>query len=54
MPKHLLIGIDGGATRCLARIRDMNGNLLGEGEGGPANIHSDFSIARESIRAATK
>ena len=54
MPKHLLIGIDGGATRCLARIRDMDGNLLGEGEGGPANIHSDFSIAKESIRAATK
>jgi glucosamine kinase len=54
MPKHLLIGIDGGATRCLARIRDLNGNLLGEGEGGPANIHSDFSIARESIHAATK
>jgi glucosamine kinase len=54
MPRHLLIGIDGGATRCLARIRDMDGNLLGEGEGGPANIHSDFSIAKESIRAATK
>ena len=54
MPKHLLIGIDGGATRCLARICDMDGNFLGEGEGGPANIHSDFSIAKESIRAATK
>ena len=54
MPRHLLIGIDGGATRCLARIRDMDGNLLGEGEGGPANIHSDFSIAKESIRGATK
>ena len=54
MPKHLLIGIDGGATRCLARICDMDGNALGEGEGGPANIHSDFSIAKESIRAATK
>jgi len=54
MPRHLLIGIDGGATRCLARIRDTDGNLLGEGEGGPANIHSDFSIAKESIRPATK
>ena len=54
MPSHLLIGIDGGATRCLARIRDMDGNLLGEGEGGPANIHSDFSLAKQSIRAATK
>ena len=54
MPSQLLIGIDGGATRCLARIRDMDGNLLGEGEGGPANIHSDFSLAKQSIRAATK
>jgi glucosamine kinase len=54
MLKHLFIGIDGGATRCLARIRDTDGNLLGEGEGGPANIHSDFLTAKESIRAATK
>lgn len=54
MPSQLLIGIDGGATRCLARIRDLDGNLLGEGEGGPANIHSDLSLAKQSIRAATK
>jgi glucosamine kinase len=54
MSKHFFIGIDGGATRCLARIRDMDGNLLGEGEGGPSNIHSDFPLARESIRGATK
>jgi glucosamine kinase len=54
MSKHLFIGIDGGATHCLARIRDIDGNLLGEGEGGPANIHSDFFVAKESIRVATK
>jgi glucosamine kinase len=28
--------------------------LLGEGEGGPSNIHSDLSLAKASIRAATK
>ena len=50
MSKHFFIGIDGGATHCLARIRDLDGNSLGEGEGGPANIHSDFSLAKESIR----
>jgi len=54
MPRYLLIGIDGGATRCVARIRDTDGNLLGEGEGGPANIHSDFCLAKQSIRSATK
>lgn len=54
MSKHFFLGIDGGATRCLARIRDMDGNLLGEGEGGPANIHSDFLLAKESIRSAAK
>ena len=54
MPKPFFIGVDGGATHCLARIRDLDGHLLGEGVGGPANIHSDFPLAKESIRGATK
>jgi glucosamine kinase len=54
MAEHFFIGIDGGATHCQARIRDIDGHLLGEGEGGPANIHSDFPLAKDSIRAATK
>ena len=54
MSKHFFIGVDGGATHCLARIRDLDGNLLGEGVGGPANIHSDFLLAKNSIRGATK
>jgi glucosamine kinase len=48
------IGIDGGASTCRARLRDGNGNLLGEGCGGPANIHLDLDLAKESIRAASK
>jgi glucosamine kinase len=48
------IGIDGGASSCRARLRDRNGNLLGEGCGGPANIHLDLDLAKESIRAASK
>jgi glucosamine kinase len=32
----------------------LDGNLLGEGVGGPANIHSDFPLAKESIRGAAK
>ena len=54
MSKHLFIGIDGGATFCRARIRDIGGNLLGEGRGGPANIHSDLPLAVQSIRAASE
>jgi hypothetical protein len=54
MLKPLFIGIDGGATFCRARFRDMDGNLLGEGEGGPANIHSNFRLAVESIQTACR
>jgi len=52
MSKPFFIGVDGGATSCRARIRDMDGNLLGEGGSGPANIHSNFRLAMESIRLA--
>ena len=54
MSKQLFIGIDGGASVCRARIRDMQGNLLGEGWGGPANICSDLALAVQSIRAASE
>ena len=52
--KHLFIGVDGGASCCRARIRDMQGNLLGEGWGGPANIHLDLDLAVQSIRVASE
>ena len=52
MAKPFFIGIDGGATSCRARIRDMDGTLLGEGGSGPANILSNFRLAIESIRLA--
>jgi glucosamine kinase len=52
MSKPFFVGIDGGATSCRARIRDMDGSLLGEGESGPANIHSNFRLAMESIQLA--
>jgi glucosamine kinase len=54
MRKQVFIGIDGGASFCRARIRDMHGNLLGEGWGGPANIHLNLSLAARSIRAASE
>ena len=54
MTKYFFIGIDGGASSCRARLRDMEGNLLGEGCGGPANIHLDLDLAKESVRAASR
>lgn len=52
MSKHFFVGVDGGATSCRARIRDLDGNILGEGSGGPANIHANLELARQSLRAA--
>ena len=54
MTEYFFIGIDGGASSCRARLRDMEGNLLGEGCGGPANIHLDLDLAKESVRAASR
>lgn len=47
--EFLLLGIDGGGTRCRARLCRMSGTVLGEGEAGPANIR--FGI-EESFAAA--
>jgi glucosamine kinase len=45
------IGVDGGATRCRARLRDEQGRALAEATGGAANIHVDFPAAIASMRA---
>lgn len=37
MAEDLFIGVDGGGSRCRARLRDAAGTLLGEGVGGAAN-----------------
>jgi glucosamine kinase len=44
------IGVDGGATRCRARLRDPNGSALAEAAGAAANIHVDFAAAIEVMR----
>lgn len=44
------IGVDGGATRCRARLRDPGGAALGEAIGAAANIHVDFAAAVEVMR----
>jgi glucosamine kinase len=54
MAQGLYLGIDGGGTRCRARLRDHAGALLGEAEGGLANIYQDFEEAIACIRATAE
>lgn len=44
-----LVGIDGGGTSCRARIKDSQGNFLGEAKSGSANIMLGAEIAMASI-----
>ncbi|HEX9447326.1 MAG TPA: BadF/BadG/BcrA/BcrD ATPase family protein, partial [Dongiaceae bacterium] len=54
MSEGLYLGIDGGGSKCRARIRDSAGRLLGEAEGGHANIYRDRDEARQSIIATAQ
>ena len=47
----LTLGVDGGATRCRARLRDADGKTLAEASGAAANIHVDFAAAIAVLRA---
>jgi glucosamine kinase len=46
------LGIDGGGSKCRARIRDEHGRLLGEAVGGSSNIYQDFEGSLANIVAA--
>lgn len=47
----LLLAVDGGGTRCSARLTTLSGNLLGEAVAGPANlrrgVNRSFAIVAE-------
>jgi glucosamine kinase len=43
------LGIDGGGSRCRARIRDEHGQQLSEAQGGASNIYQDLSAAVATI-----
>ncbi|WP_315308970.1 BadF/BadG/BcrA/BcrD ATPase family protein [Pantoea vagans] len=45
MQPHYLLGIDGGGTQCRARLTDLQGHVLAEATGGPANVWSDYDAA---------
>jgi len=49
---EIWIGIDGGATKTIARVEDASGRLLGSGRAGPANIRASTAAAWEAIEAA--
>lgn len=51
-PVPLFIGIDGGGTRCRARLAAADGVTLGEGVGGAANIRLGLDAAWSAIMAA--
>jgi glucosamine kinase len=49
----LLLGVDGGGTRCRARLADLSGTVLGEGTAGPANIRFGLEESFAAVREAT-
>ena len=49
----LLLGVDGGGTGCRARLTDVNGNVLGEGTAGPANIRFGIKESFAAVLHAT-
>ena len=52
-PDLLLIGIDGGGTKCRARLCAPSGAILGEGLAGPANIRLGLENSLAAVRQAT-
>jgi glucosamine kinase len=54
MNAPLFLGIDGGGTKCRARLRDAQGNLLGEGAGGPSNLRLDPDLVWTSVLDACR
>ena len=48
---RFFLGVDGGGTRCRARLRDWSGRELGHGVGPASNIYVDFDAAMPVVRA---
>ncbi len=49
--EQYFLGIDGGATRCRARLRDSSGAALAQASGPAANIYVDYFGALAVMRA---
>ena len=45
----LFLGVDGGGTRCRARLADSTGRIVGAGMAGPANIRIGLDESQRSV-----
>ncbi|HLJ70635.1 MAG TPA: BadF/BadG/BcrA/BcrD ATPase family protein [Roseiarcus sp.] len=53
LQSDFFLGVDGGATRCRARLRDAAGQALADVEGPAANIYVDFERGLAVVRETT-
>jgi glucosamine kinase len=53
-PDTLLLGVDGGGTRCRARLCSLDGTPLGEAVNGPANIRLGLDQSLNSVVQAVR
>jgi glucosamine kinase len=54
MTPTLFLGVDGGGTRCRARLETAEGQVLGRGLAGPASMRFGFGPAIYAIMTATR
>lgn len=54
MSEPLYLGVDGGGTRCRARLETADGRVLGSGVSGPASMRFGIQAASESILGAAR
>ncbi len=52
--QEYFLGIDGGGTKCKARLESFDGRLLAEATAGPANVARDIEQAMHSVVEASK
>lgn len=52
--EFLLVGVDGGGTGCRARLCALDGTVLGEGRGGPANLRFGVPDALAAVVEAAR
>jgi glucosamine kinase len=50
----IFIGIDGGGTKCKARLEDAQGNLLAEATAGPANAARSLTGSVDAVLEASQ
>lgn len=54
MQQSYFLGIDGGGSKCKARLEDAHGKVLGEYISGPANPMRDYELTMTSLMEAVE